>query len=165
MADEPEVSLPTRLSPNRDDVESAEPQTAPASDADDVEQEPEDESVIEAETVSTGVSVETAVDAEDDLIDEDHDPIGEDELEGLSGGDAPPARYRSRKSRWRASRKRRSRRPRSRWSRKRSEPEAAVEVEPEAPEPGAAVEVEPEALESEAAVEVEAEAATPRRSR
>ena len=88
---EPEVLAADSLVESSVDVESAEPQTAPASDADDVESEPEDESVIEAETVSTGVSVETAADAEDDLIDEDHDPIGEEELEGLSDGYAPSA--------------------------------------------------------------------------
>ena len=88
---EPEVLAADSLVESSVDVESAEPQTAPASDADDVESEPEDESVIEAETVSTGVSVETAADAEDELIDEDHDPIGEEELEGLSDGYAPSA--------------------------------------------------------------------------
>ena len=88
---EPEVLAADSLVESSVDVESAEPQTAPASDADDVKSEPEDESVIEAETVSTGVSVETAADAEDDLIDEDHDPIGEEELEGLSDGYAPSA--------------------------------------------------------------------------
>ncbi len=44
-----------------------------------------DEAVVEAEVAAPGVAVESADDAEEDLIDEYHDPIGEDELEGLTG--------------------------------------------------------------------------------
>jgi prolipoprotein diacylglyceryl transferase len=58
-----------------------------ASDADDVEPDTADESIVEAELASPGIEVETVGDAEDVLIDEDHDPIDEDELEGLSDTD------------------------------------------------------------------------------
>ncbi|MFN8225809.1 MAG: prolipoprotein diacylglyceryl transferase [Mycobacterium sp.] len=53
-------------------------------DADDVEPDAEDEAVVETEVIAPGVEVESADDAEDDVIDEDHDPISEEELEGLS---------------------------------------------------------------------------------
>ena len=53
-------------------------------DADDVEPDPDDEAVVEAEGTVPGVEVESAGEAEDDVIDEDHDPISEEELEGLS---------------------------------------------------------------------------------
>ena len=53
-------------------------------DADDVEPDADDEAVVEAEVTVPGVEVESAGEAEDDVIDEDHDPISEEELEGLS---------------------------------------------------------------------------------
>ncbi len=66
--------------------ESVEPsgEAGVADDADDVEPDAEDESIIEAEARSPGVEVETGFEAEEDVIDEDHDPIDEGELEGLS---------------------------------------------------------------------------------
>ncbi len=54
-------------------------------DADDVEPDADDEAVVEAEVIAPGVEVESADEAEGrDAIDEDHDPISEEELEGLS---------------------------------------------------------------------------------
>ncbi len=52
-------------------------------DADDLE-EFEDESILEAEVAAPGVETESGVEAEDaDLIDEDHDPVDEEDLESL----------------------------------------------------------------------------------
>ena len=60
-----------------DEVEADEPAEAAEP------QEAEDESVVEAEVASPGVEVENDVEAEEQIIDEDHDPVDEDELEGL----------------------------------------------------------------------------------
>ncbi|MBI3215315.1 MAG: prolipoprotein diacylglyceryl transferase, partial [Mycobacterium sp.] len=66
------------------DEPEPEPETEPT-DADDVEADAEDEAVVEAEVAAPGVVVETAAEAEEELIDEDHDPVDEEELEELAG--------------------------------------------------------------------------------
>jgi len=55
-----------------------------AGDADDIAADAEDEAIIEAEVAAPAVEVETVDEAEGDLIDEDHDPIDEEQFEGLS---------------------------------------------------------------------------------
>ncbi|HNM85250.1 MAG TPA: prolipoprotein diacylglyceryl transferase [Mycobacterium sp.] len=64
------------LDESEDEVEEAAP-----------EEPAEDEAVVEAEVASTGVAVETDDEAEEEVIDEYHDPIDGDELEGLTGDD------------------------------------------------------------------------------
>jgi prolipoprotein diacylglyceryl transferase len=60
-----------------------------ATDADDVEGSPEDEAIVEAEVAAPdapGVEIESAAVAEDaDLIDEDHDPVDDEDLETQAG--------------------------------------------------------------------------------
>ncbi|MDF2825479.1 MAG: hypothetical protein K0R68_2887 [Mycobacterium sp.] len=56
-------------------------------DADDVEETPEDEAVVEAGAVAGGDLVIEPAD-EEQLIDEDHDPVDNDDLESLRDGAA-----------------------------------------------------------------------------
>jgi prolipoprotein diacylglyceryl transferase len=56
---------------------------ATSGDADDVETDPEDESIVEAEAWSPDVEIETTAAGEEVLIDEDHDPVDEEDFEGV----------------------------------------------------------------------------------
>ncbi|CAN5441441.1 prolipoprotein diacylglyceryl transferase [soil metagenome] len=70
-------------------AESVESEPSPAVDADDVEGAAEDEAIVEAGAAAPDVETETAVVAEDaDLIDEDHDPVDEEDLESLEAAPA-----------------------------------------------------------------------------
>ena len=69
----------------REDDPDPEPEPAPT-DADDVVADTEDEAIVEAQAAAADIETETAGVAEDaDLIDEDHDPVDEADLEGLTG--------------------------------------------------------------------------------
>ena len=77
---EDETLLEAEVAATGVETESA----AVAEDADDGEAA-EDETLLEAEVAATGVETESAAVAEDaDLIDEDHDPVDEEDLESLS---------------------------------------------------------------------------------
>ena len=82
--DKPTEDKPTEDKPTED--ESAEDEPV-ATDADDIEAAPEDQAILEAEVVADDdVVIESAAVAEDaQLIDEDHDPVDEDDLEALWG--------------------------------------------------------------------------------
>jgi prolipoprotein diacylglyceryl transferase len=84
--DEPEPGLETESVPDADVEAEPEPEAAPEpTDADDIEESPEDEAIVEAEATAGGeLFTETAAEAEDaQLIDEDHDPVDEEDLESL----------------------------------------------------------------------------------
>ncbi|CAN5631363.1 prolipoprotein diacylglyceryl transferase [soil metagenome] len=72
--------------PGREPDTEPEPEAAlEPTDADDVEESPVDEAIVEAEATAGGeLFTETAAEAEDaQLIDEDHDPVEEEDLESL----------------------------------------------------------------------------------
>ena len=73
-----------------DEVEVAEAEPEASSD-DDGAEVAEDEAIVEAEVAAPDVEIESAAVAEEaDLIDEDHDPVDGEDLEGVTG-DAPVA--------------------------------------------------------------------------